>query len=96
MENAFRVLDTRFDKVSEAIHENTNEMNTALTTLIDLSFQLKTDRTLWLLKNLTTREMIMKIFELLEDPVKYQMLNKRFYNVICPHWFRQIERIIRL
>ena len=35
----------------------------------------------------------MKIFLLLEDPIKYQMLNKRFYNGIYPHWFRQIERI---
>ena len=45
--------------------------------------------------------MIMKIFELLEDPdpVQYQMLNRRFYNGICPHWFRQIlweQLLIRL
>ena len=36
--------------------------------------------------------MIMKILELLKDTVQYQILNKRFYNGICPHWFRQIER----
>ena len=40
--------------------------------------------------------MIMMIFGLLEDPVQYQMLNKRFYNGIYPHWFRQIERIGKL
>ena len=37
--------------------------------------------------------MIMMIFGLLEDPVKYQILNKRFYNGIYPHWFRQIELV---
>ena len=71
---------------------NTNEMNTALTSLSDLSFLFKTVRTVELSKDLTSRQMIMKIFELLEDPVQYQMMSKRFYNGIYPHWFRQIER----
>ena len=36
--------------------------------------------------------MIMKIFERLENPVQYQILNKRFYNGIHPNWFSQIKR----
>ena len=35
--------------------------------------------------------MIMKIFEHLENPVQFQILNKRFYNGIHPNWFSQIK-----
>jgi len=57
----------------------------------DLSCEFETSQTLALKKDLFTRQMAMKIFECLENQVKYQMLNKRFYNGIQPHWFGQIK-----
>ena len=89
-QNIIKVIKTRQKKVSAARRKNTSKIDTALTTLSDLSFQFKTDRAVELLKDLKTQEMIMKIFELFKDPVKYQMLNKRFYNGIYPNLFRQI------
>ena len=73
--------------------------NRALTVLSDLSFEYKTQGTLHTLKDLVSRQMVMKIFEYLEDPVKIQILSKRFYKAIVPHWFSQIKRsrlVIRL
>ena len=57
----------------------------------DLSWKFETSKTVALKKDLFTRQMAMKIFECLENPVKYQMLNKRFYDGIQPHWFSQIK-----
>ena len=56
-----------------------------------LSFECKTDRTVELVDDLMTRQMAMMIFVCLENPVKFQILSKRFYNGIHPHWFRQIK-----
>ena len=68
-QNMIKVIETRQKKVSQDMLDNTSKMNTALTTLSDLSFLIKTVRTVDLLKNLTTWQMIMKIFELLRNPV---------------------------
>jgi hypothetical protein len=57
----------------------------------DLSWEFETSQTVALKNDLFTRQMAMKIFECLENPVKYQMLNKRFYYGIQPHWFSQIK-----
>jgi len=65
----------------------------ALTVLSDLSFEYKTQSTLITLKDLVSRQMVMKIFEYLENPVKIQILSKRFYKAIVPHWFGQIKRV---
>ena len=54
-QETIKVIETKLKKVSQAMVVNTNEMNTALTTLSDLSFLFKTVRTVWLLKDLTTR-----------------------------------------
>ena len=65
--------------------------------LADLSFKFKTERTVVLLKDLTSRQMVMLIFLYLETPVKYQLLNRRFYYGIFPNWFGQIHHMhIRL
>jgi hypothetical protein len=37
--------------------------------------------------------MVMMIFVFLHNSVKYQILNKRFYNGIHPHWFKQIKKL---
>ena len=57
----------------------------------DLSFKFKTERTVVLVDDLMTRQMAMMIFVCLENPVRFQILSKRFYNGIQPHWFRQIK-----
>ncbi len=44
-----------------------------------------------LLNDLKTRQMAMMIFVCLEDPVKHQLLSKRFYMGILPNWFSQIK-----
>ena len=54
-QNMIKVIETRQKKVSQDMLDNTNKINTALTTLINLSFQFKTARTVELLKDLTTR-----------------------------------------
>ena len=68
-QEAIKVIEIRQKKVYVAKLANTNEMNSALTILSDLSFLIKTVRTVELLKNLTTWQMIMKIFELLRNSV---------------------------
>jgi hypothetical protein len=35
----------------------------------------------------------MKILEFLKSPLEYQLLNRRFYNGIHPHWFNRVEKI---
>ena len=54
-QNMIKVIETRQKKVSQDMLDNTDKINTALTTLINLSFQFKTARTVELLKDLTTR-----------------------------------------
>ena len=48
-----------------------------------------------ILKNLINRQVSMKIFEYLKDPMRFQILNKRFYNGIIPNWFARV-RIARV
>ena len=38
-----------------------------------------------------TRQMAMMIFVCLENPYRYQILSKRFYTGIQPHWFSRIK-----
>ena len=54
-QNMIKVIETRQKKVSQDMLDNTDKINTALTTLINLSFKFKTARTVELLKDLTTR-----------------------------------------
>ena len=58
--------------------------------LAEISFKFKTDRTRQILSDLATRQMINTIFDYLKNPVKFQILNRRFYYGIHPHWFNQI------
>jgi hypothetical protein len=62
--------------------------------LIDLSSNPDTVSTVELneLKSyLVDRQFVMKIFEYLtEKPVKYQMLNQRFYRGIVPNWIGSV------
>lgn len=55
------------------------------------SFKFKTDRTLAILEDLTSRQMVMKIFDYLDNPALYQILNRRFYDGIAPNWFSRIQ-----
>ena len=61
--------------------------------IAELSFKFKTVRTLEMLEDLTSRQFIMKILECLQNSFKYQLLNRRFYEGIHPHWFYRIEKI---
>ena len=54
-QEAIKVIEKRQKKFGSAMLANTKKINTALTILVDLSFQFKTDRTVELLKDLTTR-----------------------------------------
>ena len=47
----------------------TDEDQTSSRVKIDLSFKYKTDRIIELIKDMTSRQMVMKIFEYLDDPV---------------------------
>ena len=61
--------------------------------MTNLSFEYETERTLEIKDDLKTRQMVMMIFVFLHNSVKYKILNKRFYNGIHPHWFKQIKRL---
>jgi hypothetical protein len=57
------------------------------------SFKFKTYRSLAILKDLTSRQMVMKIFDYLENTVMFQLINRRFYCGIHPHWFSLIKSV---
>ncbi len=67
------------------------DIQTLTSVVAGLSVSVKPDRTLELTKDLMTRQFSIKIFENLEKPEQYQLLNKRFNTGIYPHWFCQIE-----
>ena len=46
---------------------------------------MKTDMPV-VLSDLTSRLMVMLIFDFLENPLQYQVLNQRFYKGIMPNW----------
>jgi hypothetical protein len=59
--------------------------------LAEINFKFKTDRTVANLRDLTSRQMAMKIFDYLDNPALYQIINRRFYDGIAPNWFNQIQ-----
>ena len=59
--------------------------------LAEISFKFKTARTKENLRDLFSRQMVMKIFDYLDNPALYQILSMRFYNGITPNWFSQIQ-----
>jgi len=60
--------------------------------IISTSFKFNNYRVIGLKKDLTDRQFVMTIFEFLtkHELLKVQILNKRFYVGIKPHWFKQI------
>ena len=38
-----------------------------------------------------SRQMVMKIFDYLDNPALYQILNRRVYDGVTPHWFSQMQ-----
>lgn len=84
------MIQTLIGSMEKCLHE---ENYRARGLLSEISFKFKTDRTRVILRDLTTRQMINKIFEYLKNPVRFQILNKRFYEGIHPHWFSQIQRV---
>ncbi len=59
--------------------------------LAEISFKFKTGRTVENLKDLFSRQMVMKIFDYLDNPALYQILNRRLYDGITPHWIIQMQ-----
>ena len=59
-----------------------------------LSYKSNTPRTIKIKKDLTSRQFCMIIFGFLGriESLQVQLLNKRFYQGIVPHWFRVTER----
>ena len=59
--------------------------------LSEVSFTFKTARTVANLKDLFSRQMVMKIFDYLDNPALYQILSRRLYDGITPNWFSQMQ-----
>jgi hypothetical protein len=59
--------------------------------LAEISFKFKTGRTKKNLRDLFSRQMVMKIFDYLDNPALYQILNRRLYDGITPHWIKQMQ-----
>ena len=59
--------------------------------LAEISFKFKTGRTKENLRDLFSRQMVMKIFDYLDNPALYQILNRRLYDGITPNWFSQMQ-----
>ncbi len=53
--------------------------------LAQISFNFKTARTKETLKDFFSRQMVMKIFDYLDNPALYQILNRRLYDGITPN-----------
>jgi hypothetical protein len=67
------------------------EKHKAKSILAEISFKFKTVRTKENLRDLFSRQMVMKIFDYLDNPALYQIINRRFYNGITPNWFSQMQ-----
>ena len=59
--------------------------------LAKISFKFKTARTKENLTDMFSRQMVMKIFDYLDNPALYQILNRRVYDGVTPHWFSQMQ-----
>ncbi len=59
--------------------------------MAEISFKFKTGRTEENLRDLFSRQMAMKIFDYLDNPALYQILNRRLYDGITPNWFSQMQ-----
>jgi hypothetical protein len=59
--------------------------------LAEISFKFKTARTKENLRDLFSRQMVMKIFDYLDTAALYQILNRRLYDGITPNWFSQMQ-----
>ena len=59
-------------------------------TIVKISLKsIKTDMPV-VLSDLTSRLMVMLIFDFLENPLQYQVLNRRFYKGIMPNWVYKV------
>ena len=59
--------------------------------MTEISFTFKTGRTKDNLRDLFSRQMVMKIFDYLDNPALYQILSRRLYQGITPNWFGQMQ-----
>lgn len=61
--------------------------------MVDQSFRFETGSVIGVKKDLASRQFVMKIWEYFSklELVKVQILNRRFYLGITPHWLDQVK-----